>query len=202
MIGQHHRREGRGAEAGELDDAKPFERPRHQTSLAAATIRAHPCTVPRLVAILTGPVRSGKTTRLGAWAEARGRVGGLLSPDGPEGRRLADLASGSFVEMERPGEGEPSVDVGPFRFRQAAFTWGEEVLAGAATDPGIEVIVLDEVGPLELAGRGFADALDRLTRSEGAPLVIFVRDTLLAAVRARWGLYDAPSWDEAMFAPQ
>jgi nucleoside-triphosphatase THEP1 len=81
------------------------------------------------------------------------------------------------------GEGQGEI----FRFRrfffsQQALDFGNSVLKEAAGKA--EVIVVDEVGPLELSGRGFAPGLG-ICRESGAFLILTVRPHLLSPVK-RW----------------
>jgi len=81
------------------------------------------------------------------------------------------------------GEGQGEI----FRFRrfffsQRALDFGNSVLKEATGKA--EVIVVDEVGPLELSGCGFAPGLG-ICRESGAFLILTVRPHLLSLVK-RW----------------
>ena len=139
------------------------------------------------VTILTGPIRSGKTTRLARWAAAQDDVAGLLQPDGPDGRLFVDVATGEAEPLEPVGAGEGAVAVGRFRFRAAAFDWANARLAAAARAGWL---LVDEVGPLELRGEGLRPGLDAALARPGGMLLV-VREALVADVRAAFGLQDA-----------
>ena len=54
--------------------------------------------------IITGPVRSGKTTRLSKWLSQHRQAGGFLTPDGDDGLRLLfDLQETKYHPFEVPG---------------------------------------------------------------------------------------------------
>lgn len=142
----------------------------------------------RAAHLVTGPTHSGKTGRLLAWARTRTDVVGIAAPDGPNGRRMLDLRSGESVEMEKPEEGEPSVSVGPYRFRRAAFDWAGERLIAAAADPTARFLVIDEVGPLELRGDGLATVLREVVASSRPELVLLVREGLTTQVETCFSL--------------
>ena len=147
----------------------------------------------RTARLVTGPTHSGKTGRLLAWAEGRGGVVGIAAPDGPGGRRMMDLASGEHVEMEGPGPEEAVVEIGPYRFRQAAFDWAHDRLLDAADASRAKYLVVDEIGPLELRGEALAPALDALLARPSLPEpIVIVRDSLTDAVAARFDLSWAP----------
>lgn len=143
------------------------------------------------VTIISGPIRSGKTTRMAAWARGRGDVTGLLSPDGPDGRLFVDLTTGETIAMEGPRPGEPAIHIGRFAFRAAAFDWANARLIEAARDPRCPPLVIDEIGPLELRGGGLHAGLTAaLERSEGQVYLV-VREHLVDAVRERFALAQA-----------
>ena len=96
-----------------------------------------------------------------------------------------DIATGEEVLLEHPAGDEVSVTVGRFQFRQAAFDWAvqhiDEALGQARS------VVIDEVGPLEMRGGGFAPLLDRLERDHPkVRRVLLVRTPLLDAVADRF----------------
>lgn len=149
--------------------------------------------MPRPARLVTGPTHSGKTGRLLRWAEGRSDVVGIVTPDGPTGRRMVDLVSGAHVEMEGPGLDEAVVEIGPYRFRQAAFDWARERLLAVAEDPRARYLIIDEIGPLELRGEALAPALDLLLVRPVLPeLIVIVRDSLVDAVPGRFDLSWAP----------
>lgn len=59
---------------------------------------------------------------------------------------------------------------------------------------GADVIVVDEVGPLELAGGGWAAALDALVNRFDGPMLLVARLALVDAVKTRWGSPSTPVW--------
>lgn len=138
------------------------------------------------MSIVTGPIRSGKTTRLARWAQGRGDVAGVLSPDGPDGRIFVDLATGESIGMENPGPDESVQAIGRFRFRGAAFEWANARLIAAAAGAG--TIVIDEVGPLELGGGGLRSGVTAaLARTDGRTILV-VREALVGDVRRAFDL--------------
>jgi len=141
------------------------------------------------VLVIHGDIDSGKTRRAAAWVESEGLAGrnvaGVLALKTPAGRRFLDIATGDQVALEHPVGEEVAVPVGRFQFRQAAFDWAtdriEQSLEQAAS------IVIDEVGPLELRGGGFAPLLDRLAQDHPEiQQVLLVRTGLIQAVTERF----------------
>ena len=142
------------------------------------------------VRLIHGDIDSGKTRRAAAWCEVEGSAGrsvaGVLALKTPAGRRFMDIATGDEVALEHPAEGEVAVPVGRFLFRQAAFDWAVQRIH-VAIQAGADAIVIDEVGPLEMRGAGFAALLDLLARDHPAvERVLLARTSLIDEVVARF----------------
>lgn len=137
------------------------------------------------VILLTGPTHSGKTGALSATVRQPG-VAGLLAPDVHYGRILEDLKSGELERFQIHDDREPFVEIGPYHFRSAAFEWANSRLI-AAVRSSAKVIVVDEIGPLELRGEGLRKGVDEvLARTEGTAIFV-VRDRLIGQVEALVG---------------
>ncbi len=137
------------------------------------------------VILLTGPTHSGKTGALSATVRQPG-VAGLLAPDLHYGRILEDLKSGEFERFQTHEEEEAVVAIGPYRFRAAAFGWANARLEQAVASEA-PVIIIDEVGPLELRGEGLRPGLDAVLARGAGTAVLVVRDTLIGQVEALVG---------------
>jgi nucleoside-triphosphatase THEP1 len=141
------------------------------------------------IRLVHGDIDSGKTRRAAAWLESEALAGrtvvGVLALKTPAGRRFMDIATGDQIALEHPARDEVAVAVGRFLFRQAAFDWAvqriEQSLGPASS------VVIDEVGPLEMRGEGFASLLDRLARDHPTiQQVLLVRTSLADAVVDRF----------------
>jgi len=142
--------------------------------------------------VITGPIGAGKTSAAGQLAAClRGRgwvVGGVVSPRVVEagatlGYRVRDLLTGEeapLCSLQPPG-----IKFRRFYFSPAGLELGRAALARAARQA--QLAVVDEVGPWELAGGGFAPALPLLTKKR-LPLVLTVRPHLVAEVLGWLGL--------------
>lgn len=164
-----------------------------------------------LAGVVTGERGSGKTTATGrvaaSLAAAGIRVGGFLAPGEMRDERrwsidLLDAASGRRVPMATRDPECPWPPVGPFRVNPEALAAGAALLAPESAHAH-DLLVVDEVGPWELGGEGWADALDGL-QGVGTPLLLVVRRSLVDDVLARFAPgSEAPVWDvEAATADQ
>ena len=138
---------------------------------------------PALV-LWTGPKHSGKTTALTELISRarRGRIPatGILAPSVYRDRRLAgfdilDIGTGQRCILARRGvEGDQRV--GHFALTREGLAFGRTVLSQSARSAGL--CIIDEYGPLELAGRGWRQAVDSLLDRAPALVVIVVRREL------------------------
>ena len=136
----------------------------------------------------------GKTTacrRAVEQAQARGlRASGVLSlPVYQDGVKTAIALRDIAGEQERilarahhDGEGPR---VGVWTFDPASVVWGQQVLASL---PPCDLLVIDEIGPLELEmGQGLTNALDALRRADYRLALVTLRPALAGEVAARLG---------------
>ncbi|MFP4376616.1 MAG: nucleoside-triphosphatase [Spirochaetales bacterium] len=148
-----------------------------------------------MIKIVTGSIRSGKTTSLERWLRSAGAdgVAGFLTPDGRDGRKvLRFIPTGETLPFETPCDSpEQTVDIGPFCFLASTFEYARTTLQRVATTP-VRLAVVDELGKLELRGSGFEPALSRLISAyRELPehlLVLVIRDFLIGPARERYGL--------------
>ena len=95
-----------------------------------------------------------------------------------------------LCRKEIPPTGIPQ---GPFHFLPEGFRWGTELLT-TADAPEAEVLCIDELGPLELAGLGWSPAMERILQNPPRVLILTVRTTLQAKILQRWGLTARLTW--------
>lgn len=151
---------------------------------------------PPAVFLVTGPSGSGKTdflTKTVFVLSAKRSVKGILSPgrwkDGKrDGFDLEVIGESRRRELSRrDGPSEWPRLAGPFHFSTETIAQGRRALQDASD---ADIVVVDEVGPLELEGGGWAPELDRLA-GQGKTMLWSVREGLVEAVQARWGVYAA-----------
>lgn len=135
------------------------------------------------VFILSGPLQSGKTTRLIDWLQKRKDVFGILTPVIGGKRFFMDAATREVFPMEAEQSESKVLHVGKYVFSASAFDRAREILREASNQKEGWLLV-DEIGPLELKGEGFSNVLKELLSQSGTPggnlqLVLVVRKTLV-----------------------
>jgi nucleoside-triphosphatase THEP1 len=146
------------------------------------------------LALLIGDRHSGKTSMCRRLADAlRGHgltVGGIIAPAVHEGDRciayeVVDLATGRSVSIATT-VGPGVQQTGRFHFLAEGLAFGKAAIEQAVSRSD-DLIIVDEVGPLELAGGGWCEQVDRLTLQPGSALLT-VRRSLAQEVADRWNV--------------
>ncbi|MCX6568483.1 MAG: DUF2478 domain-containing protein [Candidatus Aminicenantes bacterium] len=143
--------------------------------------------------LLTGPVHGGKTTflesSLARWSAQGFAPGGFLSvavtgASGATGYDLLELKSGHRHPYLRR-QGEPGAErIGPFFFVPSTLERARAIIREA--DPR-ELLIVDEVGPLELLGGGLWPVVREALSRPGMNLLLVVREEILEDVIAALG---------------
>jgi nucleoside-triphosphatase THEP1 len=139
-----------------------------------------------MIHILSGSVHSGKTSRLLQWAEGRSDLAGIATPEQDGLKMLYDLKARRYFPFQINEPYDPAVDsigIGSYRFSDAAFLLARQILERAVQhSPGW--LIIDEIGPLELAGQGFEPVAGSIiSQYSGSDLesnlLLVIRDTIL-----------------------
>lgn len=148
------------------------------------------------VFLITGPVHAGKTTFLKKLVDLlreRGvKVGGFLCPGSfDSGKRsefyLKNIETGIELPMASHREVSDWKKYRRFWFNPDAFQTGKEWIRSSLVQKPA-VVVIDEVGPMELEGSGWLESI-ALLRSSSVPVQLWsVRENLVEEVMLRWNI--------------
>jgi nucleoside-triphosphatase THEP1 len=157
---------------------------------------------PRVV-IVTGDIHQGKTTFVqkivSDLLKQKIRIAGFLSigvdEDGIRtGFNLSDIGSSRQIELCSDKKDDKRFKLRRFYFNQEALAMGNEILnPGNLSDK--QLIVIDEIGPLELNDHGWSRAIENLTRSITIPQLWVVRKSLVQKITRRWNIGNAYIFD-------
>ena len=138
-----------------------------------------------MIYILSGDIRTGKTTALSNWIEARDDVNGILCPDGVDGKRyFLNIKTNDTFPLEANLQNESElITIGPFQFLKSAFKKANTYLISLASEMNSQYIIIDELGKLELKNQGLHQAAESLipefTFKDDQHLILVVRISLL-----------------------
>lgn len=133
-----------------------------------------------MIYLITGAVNQGKSTRLLSIYRSL-KIGEgfynrkIYRGDTIVGQEIVDLATGesklfSYREGYIPRNWDEECRYQSFSFSRAGLDFGREIIRNAL-DSAIGPIFLDEIGPLELEGKGFCKIFMRLL---AAPVEMYI----------------------------
>jgi len=152
----------------------------------------------RKVIIITGSIREGKTSfakmLIGLFRSHNISAGGIISErisdkESTVGYDLVNIETGErTVFLRLDGECGPD-RIGRFSICQDGIKTGNNILNSLIVKKN-KVIIIDEVGLLELNGKGWAGSINSIIGISGINLVITVRSTFINDVINKWNLGD------------
>lgn len=139
--------------------------------------------------IYSDPIKSGKTTKLMQWAASQKNIDGIFQPVIEGKRFLYHISSRSLkpLEIEKSND---TTTIGQYIFSNQAFLWAQEKLIKAINNE-IDWLVIDEIGPLELEGKGLEPAISKIlaeVKHSNQNVIIVVRKNLLDKITAHYKL--------------
>lgn len=142
-----------------------------------------------MIFVLTAPVQSGKTTSLINWSANREDVYGILTPVVNGKRVFMNAHTIEQFPMEANEGGEEILTVGKFVFSQTNFNKAIQIIDNAIYKSGW--LIVDEIGPLELRGEGFAEVVKEVVERRKENTLLVVREGLLQQTKAYFNLQQA-----------
>jgi nucleoside-triphosphatase THEP1 len=148
------------------------------------------------VVIITGEVHQGKTTFarriISDLLEQKIRIAGFLSlgidADGiRNGFNLLDIESQKETELCTTIQADNKTKLGQYYFNHEGFLRGNQIL-NFDNLSGKQLIVIDEIGPLELKGQGWSNSIDNLVRSTSLPHLWVVRKSVVEKIFRKWNI--------------
>jgi nucleoside-triphosphatase len=143
--------------------------------------------------LITGPIHSGKTTRLAEWIKEKADVDGILQPVIDGKRYIRHISTGELRLLEISGDISHAdiITIGTYKFDNKVFAWGgSELLSAFSRNP--EWLIIDEFGKLEIEGKGIEPYISRiihgLKEKSKTNLLIVVRDYLLTSLLSKYNL--------------
>jgi len=150
------------------------------------------------VIMITGDVGQGKTTFLlelidvlkSGQLDLAGFIArGIHKNDDRVGYDLEDLASGKTCEFIRKERTAGWFRHGKYYFSPEGVKFGTAILEQVDRD-NTDLLIIDEIGPVELKGKGWSDAITKLVKETRMMQLWVVRSHILKRVIRNWKIGD------------
>lgn len=146
-----------------------------------------------MIYILTGAIRTGKTSALLDWCKTKNDVDGVLCPDDDNGKRyFLEIKNKNVIELETDLKTEDIIEIGNFKFLKSAFDTVNDYLVSITSEIENQYVIIDELGKLELKKEGLhlsSETLISQSKShEKQHLILVVRDYLFDSVLKHYAI--------------
>ena len=150
------------------------------------------------VVIITGEIHQGKTSILQAlipmFKEQNLVVGGIISPGIFEdnmriGYDIIDVATGERRVLSRTTGSENMIQIGKYFLHDEGLVFGTTALS-VENNWNSNMIVVDEIGPMELDNQGWAQSVGELLQAFDVPMIFAVRKGIIEQVTEEWAITD------------
>lgn len=148
------------------------------------------------ILIYSGEVHTGKTTSLLRWCADKKNIDGIFQPVIEEKRFIYHLGSRTLKRLEVDSIENVTL-IGKYKFDNSTFEWAQKVLLDSFNQ-NLELLIIDEIGPLELEGKGLEPALSFLMKNRknfAGKILLVIRNSILEEVIKK---YD-PGSDYSLF---
>jgi len=163
----------------------------------------------RRIFIITGSVGQGKTSTLRKVIEELSAnsitVGGIYSlriMDGTDvnGYDVVHVISQERAVFLRRSEDNGFMKIGRFSVYPEGLAFGMRALL-PTTNENCELVVIDEIGKLELDNQGWAEGFEALLRTARCHLILVVRENLKKEIMQKWNIREYDEYNVGEFSP-
>lgn len=160
--------------------------------------------------ILSGKLKSGKTTELFRWTSGRKNVGGILQPVVDGKRFIYSITEKRLIQLEISSTNladlneEDLIKIGNYLFLKDGFNKARDLLQ-KDFKVNCEWLIIDEIGPLELSGSGLEPTVSSILKNSNSfsgSIILVVRESLIEEVIKKLKLEGQwKSFDELKLSP-
>ncbi len=153
--------------------------------------------------IITGSMDAGKTkfvkNLVKIFHEKQIEISGIYAEKMFEnsdriGYNLVEIATGISMPFLRKSDDLNEQKIGPFAIYQEAINFGN-ICMTELTMSDNQLVIIDEIGNLELSGGGWATALEHLLQAKNQHILITVRTKFVEKVMEKWKIHSAKIFD-------
>lgn len=130
--------------------------------------------------IVTGKIKTGKTTRLMKWVTSKKNIDGILQPVVDDKRFLYHISKRTLIQFETDSK-ENIISIGKYNFSLSAFDKAKNIIEEALNN-NLDFFVIDEIGPLELNGKGLEPEITKVISQRNlfnGKIILVVREEIL-----------------------
>jgi nucleoside-triphosphatase THEP1 len=147
------------------------------------------------IIILSAAIHSGKTTCLQNIVARCKNACGIICPDVAGSRIVIDIESGKQHQLQKPlADLASDIVIGKYVLGADGFLFAHGTLLNAVAS-GKSLIIVDEIGKLELEGSGlepaFSVLLASVSKQQKITLLVVIRDYLLQECIVKYNLQQA-----------
>ncbi len=146
--------------------------------------------------ILTGKIKSGKTTKIFKWACSQKNIGGILQPVVNGKRSIYSINEKSLIQLEINEEEKSKVgddkiiQIGNYFFLKESFDKARKILIDCFNG-NFDWLIVDEIGPMELEDKGLEPSISFILKNFenfNGNIVLVIRDKILEEVIKKYNL--------------
>lgn len=132
--------------------------------------------------ILSGPIRTGKSTKLLKWSESKKSVAGILQYELNGNRVIRNISSGEVLILEAENlKKSKIIKVGKFLFNKDVFRWAQKQIKQSFQEKP-DWLIIDEYGKLELDNKGLEPAISEVIKKsksqDDTKIILVIREYL------------------------
>ena len=109
------------------------------------------------------------------------------------GYDVLNIRTGERTILCRNEPGATGINIGDWIFRNEGIQSGNSAIDQLSLI-GCSLVIVDEVGPLELENKVWSSSLNLLIGSSPCPLILVVRENLIERVKDRWSFMPETIW--------
>lgn len=140
------------------------------------------------IILFSGPIHSGKTTRLQNFITDK-NCDGIIAPVKEGKRYIQRIKTDDFKPLET--KSDDSIIIGKYKFSKETFEWAKQQIKESLHSE-VDYIVIDEVGKLEMIDQGYEPmvgiAVDKFKKVNSFDLILVVRESLVDEVIKKYKL--------------
>jgi nucleoside-triphosphatase THEP1 len=119
---------------------------------------------------------------------------GLWKDDRRYGYDILNIESGIIVPLCRTDAPDAGIMAGPFKFFPEAIQFGRNALS-ISTIGTCDVAIIDEIGPLELGGGGWASSLNEILQNFSGTIIIVIHNSRIEEIINKFQITPIAIWN-------